>query len=155
VKKNPAKLKVKDDMNIEAKFIADPGSSKLLSRGTRVSASSLQTKGFPAVNAVDGNMNTRWSSEFSDPQWIAIDLGKPSIIQAVKLCWQNAHGTEYQIQVSADGKSWKTVKKIEDYVGGEQHIWLKKIRARYIRMFGTKRSTHYGYSLFEFEVYGW
>ena len=39
-------------------------------------ASSLENSGFPASNAVDGNTGTRWSSAFSDPQWLEVDLGK-------------------------------------------------------------------------------
>ncbi|WP_251037443.1 discoidin domain-containing protein [Paenibacillus albidus] len=28
------------------------------------------------------------------------------------------------------------------------------MQARYVRMYGTERATQYGYSLWEFEVYG-
>ena len=30
---------------------------------------------YPAKSAVDDDETTRWSSEFSDPQWLAVDLG--------------------------------------------------------------------------------
>src|SRR5262245_583656 len=33
-------------------------------------ASSVEATGLEAPKAVDGNMTTRWSSAFSDPQWI-------------------------------------------------------------------------------------
>ncbi|HEY5357997.1 MAG TPA: discoidin domain-containing protein, partial [Streptosporangiaceae bacterium] len=42
----------------------------LLSQGKPATASSLENAGFPASNAVDGNTATRWSSQFSDPQWL-------------------------------------------------------------------------------------
>ncbi|HZR54663.1 MAG TPA: discoidin domain-containing protein, partial [Streptosporangiaceae bacterium] len=38
-------------------------------------ASSLENASFPASAAVDGNTGTRWSSAFSDPQWLEVDLG--------------------------------------------------------------------------------
>ena len=28
-----------------------------------------------AINATDGNNNTRWETEFADPQWLYSDLG--------------------------------------------------------------------------------
>ena len=34
-----------------------------------------RTPTFPASAAVDGNAGTRWSSAFSDPQWLQVDLG--------------------------------------------------------------------------------
>jgi hypothetical protein len=29
---------------------------------------------YTAQNAFDGNLSTRWSTPFSDPQWISVDL---------------------------------------------------------------------------------
>jgi hypothetical protein len=43
----------------------------LLSQGKPATASSSENPGaFPASAAVDGNTGTRWSSAFSDPQWL-------------------------------------------------------------------------------------
>jgi fibronectin type 3 domain-containing protein len=44
------------------------GSGGLLSQGHPATASSVQGAGYPASNAVDGNLGTRWSSASSDPQ---------------------------------------------------------------------------------------
>ncbi len=41
----------------------------------RRSASSVEDNNFPPSNAIDGNSWSRWSSVFSDPQWIALDIG--------------------------------------------------------------------------------
>ncbi len=43
--------------------------------GRPATASSTENATFPAGNAVDGNPGTRWSSAFSDPQWVQVDLG--------------------------------------------------------------------------------
>jgi len=51
-------------------------------------ASSLENSGFPASNAVDGNTGTRWSSAFSDPQWLEVDLGSTQSICQVTLNWK-------------------------------------------------------------------
>ncbi|MBX6750572.1 MAG: discoidin domain-containing protein, partial [Micromonosporaceae bacterium] len=39
----------------------------LLSQGRPATASSVENAAFPASNAVDGDLGTRWSSAFSDP----------------------------------------------------------------------------------------
>ncbi|HEV2373059.1 MAG TPA: discoidin domain-containing protein, partial [Streptosporangiaceae bacterium] len=43
-------------------------------------ASSIQGLAWPASNATDGNLSTRWSSAFSDPQWLEADLGSAQSI---------------------------------------------------------------------------
>ncbi|MEV6971538.1 discoidin domain-containing protein, partial [Hamadaea sp. NPDC051192] len=47
----------------------------LISQGKAATASSAENATFPASAAVDGNTGTRWSSAFSDPQWLQVDLG--------------------------------------------------------------------------------
>src|SRR5262245_26930033 len=53
---------------------------------------------FPARNAVDGKPDTRWSSQWSDPQWITVDLGQNLEISRVSLNWEVAYSTSYEIQ---------------------------------------------------------
>ncbi len=45
-----------------------------------VISSSDFSSAYAASNAVDGDTSTRWSSQFSDPQWIYVDLGQPFAI---------------------------------------------------------------------------
>ncbi|HHW22776.1 MAG TPA: discoidin domain-containing protein [Clostridiaceae bacterium] len=42
--------------------------------------------------AFDGNTGTRWESNYSDPQWITVDLGESCSISGVKIVWENAAG---------------------------------------------------------------
>ena len=72
-------------------------------------ASSLENASFPASNAVDGNLATRWSSAFSDPQWLEVDLGSSQAICQVTLNWETAYATAFQIQTSTDGTTWANV----------------------------------------------
>jgi hypothetical protein len=103
--------------------------------------------------AVDGNGATRWSSEFSDPQWLAVDLGKPQTISRVELLWEGAYGKEYAVQVSLDGENWKDVYKTDKGKGGTDTIKFAPTEARWVRMYGTKRATEFGYSLWEMRVF--
>src|ERR671937_171898 len=74
----------------------------LLSQGKPATASSTENAGTPASNAVDGNTGTRWSSAFSDPQWLQVDLGATATVSQVALQWEAAYASAFQIQVSAD-----------------------------------------------------
>ena len=52
--------------------------------------------------AVDGDPTTRWSSGFSDPQWIYVDLEQTIAVGEVILRWETAYGADYQVQMSND-----------------------------------------------------
>jgi len=56
-----------------------------------------------AGKAIDGNIGTRWSSTWSDPQWIKLDLGSSKFINRVVLKWERASSRHYEIQVSDNG----------------------------------------------------
>src|SRR5438309_63436 len=79
--------------------------STLLSQGKPATASSVENASFPASNVVDGNTVTRWSSAFSDPQWIQVDLGSTATIDQVVLNWEAAYATAFQLQTSPDGST--------------------------------------------------
>jgi F5/8 type C domain-containing protein/glycosyl hydrolase family 64 (putative beta-1,3-glucanase) len=125
----------------------------LLSQGRPATASSMENATFPAADAVDGNTGTRWSSAFSDPQWIEVDLGASAAISQVDLQWETAYATAFQIQTSPDGTTWTSIYSTTAGTGGTQTLNITGT-GRYVRMFGTARATPYGYSLWEFQVYG-
>jgi F5/8 type C domain/Beta-1,3-glucanase len=127
--------------------------STLLSQGRPATASSTENATFPASAAVDGNTGTRWSSAFSDPQWIQVDLGATASITQVVLNWEAAYGRAFQIQVSDNATTWTTIFSTTTGTGGVQSLSITG-SGRYVRMYGTQRGTAYGYSLWEFQVYG-
>jgi hypothetical protein len=108
---------------------------------------------YPARNAVDGDPTTRWSSEWSDPQWITVDLGSESEISRVKLSWEKAFARAYRIEVSTDGDTFVPVKEITNGDGDTDEFDVQA-SGRYLRVTGTERATKYGYSLWELEVLG-
>ena len=120
--------------------------------GKTATASSVENAGTPAADAVDGNAGTRWSSAFSDPQWLQVDLGSTQSICQVTLNWETAYATAYQIQTSNDATNWTTIYSTTTGTGGNQTLNVSG-SGRYIRMNGTARATAYGYSLWEMGVY--
>jgi hypothetical protein len=115
-------------------------------------ASSTESGAYPASDAVDGNTGTRWSSAFSDPQWLEVDLGSSQSICGVTLNWEAAYASSFQIQTSADGTNWTSIYSTTSGTGGTQNLTVTGT-GRYIRMYGTARATAYGYSLWEFDVF--
>jgi beta-galactosidase len=130
-----------------------PSSGPNLAIGKDVTASSVQTDGNPASAAVDGNVGSRWESMYSDPQWITVDLGSAQTVDRAVLRWENAYATDFKIQTSTDNSTWTDVAVRTADTGGDEDIPLTATNARYVRMYGTKRSSQYGYSLYEFEIY--
>ena len=64
----------------------------LISQSRPALASSVENvQGTPAYAVDDGNLTTRWASQFSDPQWIQIDLGTTATISQVELHWEVAY----------------------------------------------------------------
>jgi hypothetical protein len=116
-------------------------------------ASSIQGAGYPATAATDDSFNTRWSSASSDPQWLVVDLGATHTITTVVLAWESAYAKAFQIQTSNDGTNWTTIYSTTTGTGGVQAIPVSGT-GRYVRMYGTVRATGYGYSLWEFHVFG-
>ena len=124
-----------------------------LALGSTATSSGDESDAYPPSGAVDGNMNTRWSSAFVDPSWIQLDLGSVQAFNRVMLFWQNAYGTQYQIQTSSDLQHWTTVYTQSAGQGGTENLSFPTVSARYVRMYGTQRNSQYGYSLYEFQVY--
>jgi hypothetical protein len=132
--------------------LAPPGIN--LSLGKTAKASSYENEGAVPANAVlDGDLKTRWGSGFVDPSFVTVDLGSVMTFNRIILRWEAAYGSQYQIQVSNDNTNWTKVYEQDSGTGGNEDFTFPTARARYVRMYGTRRATAYGYSLFEFEIY--
>jgi hypothetical protein len=110
---------------------------------------------FPPAAAVDGNLGTRWSSAAADPQWIYVDLGASYNVNRVKITWETAMASSYQIQIATSATGpWTTMRTITgNTVAVNDNTGLSGT-GRYVRIYGTARATIYGYSIWELEVYG-
>src|SRR6266571_2505740 len=93
------------------------------------------------------------SSQFADPQWLQVDLGAAASVSQVVLNWEAAYASAFQIQVSDDGSTWTSIYSTGTGTGGVQTLTVSGT-GRYVRVYGTARATPYGYSLWEFQVYG-
>lgn len=144
---------VEDNNRLTDTLEVIPRPQENLAHNKPVIVSSIEGPGLEGEKAVDGFYNTRWSSQFSDPQFIAVDLGTVRDIAKVILHWESAYGKTYLIQTSVDSVNWIPQTGVTDGDGGIDIISLST-RTRFVRMYGLKRATEWGYSLYEFEVYG-
>ncbi|GLY94237.1 discoidin domain-containing protein [Actinoplanes sp. NBRC 103695] len=138
-----------------------PGGTRLLSYNKPALASTSQND----VNcnpctpdkAFDNDPASRWATSSTngwvDPGWISVDLGAAAQISQVVLQWDPAYATAYQLQVSNDNANWTSF--FSTTTGnGLKDVINATGTGRYVRMYGTTRSSAYGYSLWEFSVYG-
>ena len=107
------------------------------------------------ARAIDGNANSRWSSQFSDNQWLKLDLGLTYVLSEVIIDWEGASASIYQIQGSADNSNWTTISiQTGGTMGPRTDTLALSGSFRYVRMLGIDRATPYGYSIYEIKVYG-
>lgn len=123
-----------------------------LSNGKLGVASSTQG-GYPVNQALDNDNTTRWGSAYQDSAAVYVDLRGTATISRVYLIWEVAYGKDFKIEVSDDAVTWKGVAKVSNNSLHFTELTLNA-KARYVRMHGLTRGTGYGYSLYEFQVYG-
>ncbi|SED36427.1 beta-N-acetylglucosaminidase domain-containing protein [Streptomyces sp. TLI_105] len=124
-----------------------------LARAATASSSGDETPDFPASSAVDGDPATRWSSPAEDGAWWQLELPEPARIGQVVLHWQDAYASRYRVQVSADGRVWRTAATVADGRGGRESVRMDAADTRFLRVQGEARATRFGYSLWSVETY--
>ncbi|MFE1773013.1 beta-N-acetylglucosaminidase domain-containing protein [Streptomyces sp. NPDC059008] len=124
-----------------------------LARGAVATSSGDETADFPASAVTDGNPKTRWSSTADDGAWLQFALAHPTRLGRLVLNWQDAYAARYRIQVSPDGRSWRTAATVRDGKGGRESVRMDAKDARFVRIQGDKRATRFGYSLWSVEAY--
>lgn len=109
-----------------------------------------------AAKVTDGSTSTRWESLWNNTEeLITVDLQALYAINKVVLVWEPAYADVYDLDVSANGADWHTVKNVNNGKGGTEELTFPVENAQYVRIHGKKKHlSAYGYSLFELEVYG-
>ncbi len=113
-------------------------------------------KGNRAACANDGNSGTRWcASDDSVGQWWQVDLGEERPIGYLDIEFEKeARNYQYQIQVSTDGSSRRTVVTRDDWTGEDSHVGHElNTEARYVRIEFTRLRRGAWASIKEFGVY--
>ncbi|WP_037908870.1 discoidin domain-containing protein [Actinacidiphila yeochonensis] len=124
-------------------------------------ASSVDEDDHQPGNATDGDPATRWSSAYTDDEWIEVDLGSSVSFDRVDLTWEQAYARTYTVQVSADGSSWTDAASVDNsavplpFNSGDASLRTEDfpaVTARYVRLACHRRATSWGNSLWTLSV---
>lgn len=140
-----------------------------LAKGKAAYAGHVAENGIAAAN--DGNMGTRWGSNGashyaavgeSAGDWWYVDLGGTYRIDQVKILFEAAAPTDYDLLISNNAVSWTVIGTYttqpntgntdENY---NVYDFTNKV-GRYVKIFARAATFDmaYGFSMWEFEVYG-
>lgn len=106
-----------------------------LSQGKKVTVSSqFNEPGYNPERAVDGDLKTRWASDFAARSgWLAVDLGEEKEIGRVwisEIEWPETR--EFTIEIR-QGDNWKEVAK-GTTIGPDKDITFAPVKARHVRV---------------------
>lgn len=121
--------------------------------GTATATSTEDSEEYGAGMAIDGNLQTRWASQFADGESITVDLGKRFDLDRVVIYWEAAYASSYRVEVSNNGNDWQLAASISESDGGTDEILDVAASGRYLRLTADTRATPYGASIYEMEVY--
>jgi hypothetical protein len=80
---------------------------KAMALGTLNATASVTLDGTTPSQAVDGNTDSAWASGPQDNSWLQVDCGSVNGLGGMQL--KMNPGMSYDVQVSSDGQTWKTV----------------------------------------------
>lgn len=131
------------DTSTPPRNIAPLGSASASSASTMNSLWGPGT--FDAQKAIDGKMYTRWRSgirmkpEEGDDQWFQLSWRTSRRISRVQIHWGENHGIQYRVQLSLEGKTWRTIHTVSEGNGGTDSFECKPaVHARYLRIRATQ-----------------
>ncbi len=139
-----------------------------IAKGCAVTASSVYGNALPSF-VTDGDLSTRWESEhFGDPVAgehpvdLTVDLGETLPFEAVHIWWEAAYAARFSLLISSDGRNYTPVvapdaapaPTVENGKYVHRFAFPEQPSARYVRLRCIERTTAFGYSVFELQVFG-
>jgi hypothetical protein len=107
-----------------------------LALNKQVWASSVEIASLGGSYAVDGNASTRWSSAWTDPQYLIVDIGSNYNIASVKITWEIARAWYFQIQGSLDNVNWTTLREVSNNTSLVSDLTGLNSIVRYLKVYG-------------------
>jgi len=132
---------------------AGSASSPTADPAMAISASSVYSDPYRPEYAVDGKPDTRWASGVlrAPVEWLQIDFGKPISVDGLAIHWETAHAVDYQVQVSDDDKTWRTLYRGRDAKGGKEVLTGLSGKGRFLRILCEKPGPFGLFSIWELE----
>jgi len=102
---------------------------------------------------IPGMVNSEWISASNGEEWVYLDLGALTSLRSVKVHWGANFAITYDIQVSNDAKTWKTVARAAGAADSAVETKFASREGRYLRIL-CKTSSGANYIIREVEVIG-
>ncbi len=105
-----------------------------------------------AQNAVDGDKDTRWESEYHDNTWIMADLGEAKKINGVNIVWEGAYSAHYTVEASLDGENFTQIADVNIDKAGLEATVFPETRARFVKINCLVRFGVWGSSIIDLQI---
>jgi len=93
---------------------------------------------------VDGKLATPWHSSAGGDQTLTIDLHQPRDLGGLVVQWDgNDFASDYDVELSLDGKEWSRVRSVRGGNGGRDSLRTPDASARFIRLHFTRGAATY------------
>src|ERR1700678_1964724 len=135
-----------------------PSFGQMINRTGWVASASVNDSDGQPANAIDGNVNTRWTTGTSqvNGQWFQVDMGSTQSFCEIVLNETNSPGDYprgYHVNVSDDGSNWGSPVAVGSGTEGVTTIIFTNQTARYIRVTQTGSVSGIWWSIAEFNAY--
>ncbi len=118
-------------------------------------ASSEDKPEYCAQLAFDGRNDTRWSSAFTNDQWIEGLFDRPVGLEEITIRWETARASDFSILVLNRQGHWVEVAHRDHAMGLEDHLsFPMPFAALGLRVLCQRRATEWGNSIFEIDLTG-
>jgi len=100
-----------------------------------IARASSERRDAPAADAVDGDTTSAWRSRNAGEQSLTLDLGAAREFGGLVLHWAGeAFAIRYDVALSDDGETWRSVRRVVAGNGGVDPLYLPESEARYIKI---------------------
>ena len=144
---------------------ASPGWMLVSYKKAATASSALD--GHPAENAFNEDIRTWWSAKTGDPgEWLQTDLGKRCRVNAIQINFADEGATQvgrlhdgygYKLDLSDDGKTWKTAVHRSAGMRDAPHDYIELTRpvfGRYVRITNTHTPAGAKFSISGLRLFG-
>lgn len=119
-----------------------------------VTASSSQEERLKPSNAVNTDLSSRWSSNWSDEQWLEINTNENFNFTGLQIIWESAYAKSFETLTSVDGDKWEKGYATKQGEGGIQDIFTTPRKAKYVKINLHTRATGWGFSILDISLKG-
>jgi hypothetical protein len=129
------------------------GRGRIISCEGNASASSVEQEDLGAQRAIDGSLNSRWSSFKAVPQWLQVEWGPSQLVAGVHILFEKALARDYAIQ-TWDGSGWVNQLNVSGNTMQERfHDFPQIVNTTKVRIYVTAATEFGTTSIWEFEIY--